>query len=110
MPFAGLLLPGICRKIFEDVPTLVDGLIECFEALPNHEVLIIDELVDNGIIMAEDSKTILKRISVKTSAASKGVDKGGARGPEAGSAQTGGSMFAAVFASARNQIAKSLFG
>jgi len=69
-------------------------------------ILVIDELIDQGIMMALDHQTILKRINLKpTSSAPTAAAQ--AEAPEA--PQTaGGSMFASVFASAKSQLAKTL--
>ena len=69
-------------------------------------ILVIDELIDQGIIMALDHQTILKRINLKpTSSAPTAM----AQAEAAEAPQTaGGSMFASVFASAKSQLAKTL--
>lgn len=80
-------------------------------------ILVIDELVDSGIVMATDPAIILKRINIKgtLSSAAGGGSAGGAGEDQAvaaaGAGQTsggGGGMFASVFASAKSQLAKTL--
>jgi coatomer subunit zeta len=73
-------------------------------------ILVIDELIDQGIIMSTDPNTILKRINIKgaslTSQGSEtsGADQGIAAAISAasGSSSGGGGMFASVFASAKS--------
>lgn len=70
-------------------------------------ILVIDELVDQGIIMTTDPNTILKRINIK-GASSGGQDGNGqesitsSAGGAATAAAGGGGMFASVFASAKS--------
>lgn len=73
-------------------------------------ILVIDELVDQGIIMSTDPNTILKRINIKGALGSVGGSAEG--GSESAAAQGGftaqanagggGGMFASVFASAKS--------
>ena len=59
---------------------VLDTVHECFDKVFKHSIerkslinnmtaviLVIDELIDQGIVMATDSQTILKRINIKGS-------------------------------------------
>ena len=81
------------------------ALIENMSAV----ILIVDELLDQGIVMHLDPATILARINTK----GKGVGgpSASAASSEAAatqSASSGSSMFSSVFSSARNQLAKTM--
>ena len=64
---------------------VLDTIHECFDKVFKHSIerkslinnmtaviLVIDELIDQGIIMATDSATILKRINIKGASSSSG--------------------------------------
>ena len=106
---------------------VLDTIHECFDTVFKHSIerkslinnmtaviLVIDELIDQGIVMAAESSTILKRINIKGNLTSQASGIAGDGAHETGaiasqpSASSGGGMFASVFASARSQLAKSL--
>ncbi len=73
-------------------------------------ILIIDELIDNGIIMTLESTTILERINIKF-ADSKGSkkEKIDHKDEEKPTESSGGySAFSSIFSSAKNSLAKTL--
>ena len=74
-------------------------------------ILIIDELIDGGIIMSTESATILERINIKlsdTKTSSKDPKKD-KKEEEKQPESTGGYLsFASVFSSAKNSLAKTL--
>ena len=107
--------------------SVLDTIHKCFDSIFKHNIerkslinnmtgviLVIDELIDQGIIMQLDSNIILKRIG------SRGGDfstEGGAPGQGSGSyggifggqqQESSGGMFSSIFASARNQMQKTL--
>jgi len=103
---------------------VLDTLHECFDDVFKHVIdrenltsnmtaviLIINELIDEGIIMATEAETILERINIKlsdtkTSSKEKKDKKEEEKQPETSS---GGYLsFASVFSSAKNQLAKTL--
>ena len=104
---------------------VLDTVHDCFDRVFRHcidrktlinnmtaVILVIDELIDQGIVMATDPHTILKRINLKPPSASAAgqhpgepQDVSAAQGVAAGG---GGGMFASVFASAKSQLAKTL--
>lgn len=79
-------------------------------------ILVIDELVDQGIIMSTDPNTILKRINIKGAVGNVGIggssegttENATTQGFTAQASSGGGGMFASVFASAKSQLAKTL--
>jgi hypothetical protein len=96
---------------------VLDTVHDCFDRVFRHSIerkslinnmtaviLVIDELIDQGIVMATDPHTILKRINLKPQAATgqqagEPQDVSAAQGVAAGG---GGGMFASVFASAKS--------
>ena len=105
------------------ISEVLDVLHECFddafthvidrESLTNNMtavILIIDELIDGGIIMSTESSTILSRISIKLSdAKTHSKDKKVVKEEEAPQEASGGYMsFASVFSSAKSSLAKTL--
>ena len=94
---------------------MLEVIHDCFDKVFKHSIerkslinnmtaviLVIDELIDSGIVMATETNTILKRINIKPGAGmqpSASTSAAEAQ-PEAGS--SGGGMFASVFASARS--------
>mmetsp|Transcript_31060 Transcript_31060/g.30614 ORF Transcript_31060/g.30614 Transcript_31060/m.30614 type:complete len:80 (-) Transcript_31060:28-267(-) len=73
-------------------------------------ILIIDELIDNGIIMTLEAASILERISIKLSD-SKGSkkEKVDPKDEEKPAEASGGYLsFTSVFSSAKNSLAKTL--
>ena len=108
---------------------VLDTVHECFDKVFKHAIerkslisnmtaviLVIDELVDQGIIMATDTQTILKRINIRGSLSSSQQEDStssvlagaGITVSGSASASVGGGMFASVFASAKSQLAKTL--
>lgn len=104
--------------------TVLDTVHDCFDKIFKHSIerkslinnmtaviLVIDELIDQGILMATDPQTILKRINIKGAV---GPSLGAPEAQESSTPATqaagagGGSMFASVFASAKSQLAKTL--
>ena len=101
---------------------VLDTVHECFDKVFKHSIerkslisnmtaviLVIDELIDQGIVMATDSQTILKRINIRGStlsasgAGSSSAGDGQDQSSQQAAASTGGGgMFASVFASARS--------
>ena len=84
------------------------ALIENMSAV----ILVIDELIDQGIIMHLDPSTILARIDTHGKSRAN-ADNQLAGADTAGAAQSsgssgGGSLFASVFSSARSQLARSM--
>ena len=75
-------------------------------------ILVIDELIDQGIIMQLDSNIILQRIGSKNDG--KNDDAQPASGGLLGSlmgvqqAQENSGMFSSIFSSARSQVSKTL--
>ena len=66
--------------------SVLDTVHECFDKVFKHSIerkslinnmtaviLVIDELIDQGILMATDSQTILKRINIKVGHSSSGL-------------------------------------
>lgn len=110
--------------------TVLDTVHDCLDKIFKHSIerkslinnmtaviLVIDELIDQGIIMATDHQTILKRINLKPMGGlgASGLQSGepqdvsaGAAGSQGVSTGGGGGMFASVFASAKSQLAKTL--
>ena len=111
---------------------LLDCMHECFDRIfrkgierkslienMSGVILVIDELLDQGIVMHLEPSTILARIDTKGKGGShhrSGGDDGGHGGDSASgsgqpdSSRSGGSggPFASVFSSARSQLAKSM--
>ena len=103
---------------------LLDCMHECFDRIfrkgierkslidnMSGVILIVDELLDQGVIMHLDPSTIIARINTKSKSSSSAA--AGSSATEGGSAQasssSGGSgLFASVFSSARSQLAKSM--
>ena len=107
---------------------VLDTVHECFDKVFKHSIerkslinnmtaviLVIDELIDQGILMATDSATILKRINIKGSLGAISGSEGGSSssdlvstaqaimgGGNQPAAGGGGGMFASVFASAKS--------
>ena len=75
-------------------------------------ILVIDELIDQGIIMQLEPTIILQRISSKDVALDgneQPAPGGGLMGMfGGGQAQESNSMFSSIFASARGQVSKTL--
>ena len=81
-------------------------------------ILVIDELIDQGIVMQLDSSVILQRISSKGDAIVGGPDQPQAAAGSGFMSMFGGSqpqaqeqsssMFSSMFSSARSQISKTL--
>ena len=106
------------------ISEVLDTLHECFddafshvidrESLTNNMsavILIIDELIDGGIIMSLDSETILGRINIKLSDSKKSGGKPASEAAESAPPEdtSGGYYsFASVFSSAKNSLAKTL--
>ena len=110
------------------ISEVLDTIHECFDEAFSHVIdreslinnmtaviLIIDELIDGGIIMASESSTILDRINIKLSDSKKST-KAAAKGKKEDEKQpeppasTGGGYysFASVFSNAKNSFAKTL--
>ena len=107
---------------------MLDCVHDCWDKIFKHSIerkslinnmtaviLVIDELVDQGIIMSTDPNTILKRINIKGALGSVGAGGSSEGNTESASSQGstaqssgGGGMFASVFASAKSQLAKTL--
>lgn len=106
--------------------SVLDTIHECFDQVFKHNIerkslinnmtgviLVIDELIDQGIIMQLDTAIILQRISSKGDALD-GQDQpqpsGGLMGMFGGGGQSqeSNSMFSSIFASARGQVSKTL--
>jgi hypothetical protein len=75
-------------------------------------ILVIDELIDDGVIMTLDSNILLARIEVKLK---KSDDPFHSPGDEeetfstgTSSSSGGGGLFSKVFSNAKDQLAKSL--
>ena len=108
--------------------SVLDCINECFEQVFKHNIerkslinnmsqviLVIDELIDNGIIMNLDHRTILSRINSK---GDQGAPVGeqpqasglmgmfGGGGAQASSESS--SMFSSIFSAARGQVSKTL--
>ena len=94
---------------------VLEVIHECFDKLFKHSIerkslmsnmtaviLVIDELIDSGIVMTTDYNTILKRINIKPVASSSSASGTPADSQADAAASTGGGMFASVFASARS--------
>ena len=106
------------------ISEVLDTLHECFddafahvidrESLTNNMtavILIIDELIDGGIIMSTESTTILERINIKLSdarTASKDPKKDKKEEEKQPESSGGYLSFASVFSSAKNSLAKTL--
>ena len=75
-------------------------------------ILVIDELLDQGVVMNLDPNTVLGRIDTKNraghAAAASSETTAGATEGEARPASSSSSLFASVFSSARSQLAKSM--
>jgi hypothetical protein len=97
---------------------VLDTVHECFDKVFKHSIerkslisnmtaviLVIDELIDQGIIMTTDTQTILKRINIKSSAVTQPAGTS-SETPEV--VASSNSLFSSVFASARSQLAKTL--
>ena len=69
-------------------------------------ILVIDELIDQGVVMHTDHKVILQRISTKKGPAAKEVSS--TTEAPSSSNSGGGSLFASVFASARGALGKTM--
>ena len=82
------------------------ALIENMSAV----ILIVDELLDQGIVMHLDPATVLARINTKGKGvgAAGGVSAGSDASASAPATSSGSSMFSSVFSSARNQLAKTM--
>lgn len=106
---------------------LLDCMHECFDRIfrkgierkslidnMSGVILVIDELLDQGIVMHLEPSTILARIDTKGKGggASHGDHHGdassGAQGSSGTSSGGSGGLFASVFSSARSQLAKSM--
>ena len=102
--------------------TLLDCIHECFDRIfasaierkslidnMSGVILVIDELIDQGVIMHTDPNVILSRIrtsqGTKLGAALSSIGSQGAK-PEAN--ESSGGLFASVFSSAKSQLAKSM--
>ena len=105
--------------------SVLDTIHDCFDQVFKHNIerkslinnmtgviLVIDELIDQGIIMQLDSNIILQRIGSKSDG--KNDDAQAASGGIMGSlmggqqAQENSGMFSSIFASARSQVSKTL--
>lgn len=76
-------------------------------------ILILDEIIDDGVIMTTELETILARIGETRGRSSRIQDSpepesSAPSQPPAEAAAGGGGMFASVFASAKNSLAKTL--
>ena len=73
-------------------------------------ILIIDELIDGGIIMAYEAEVVLQRINIKHGDVKKSSKKTSKKEEEKLPEQTGNNYysFASVFSSAKSQLAKTL--
>ena len=71
--------------------------------LDNFDILMltVDELIDGGMILESDAAAIVNRVGMKSA-------ESGAPGGEGASAFSGDQTFNTMFASAREQIARSL--
>ena len=108
---------------------LLDCMHECFDRIfrkgierkslienMSGVILVIDELLDQGVIMHLEPSTVLARIDTKGKGghSHSGGDHGSGHGESASGATTGSSssggsgLFASVFSSARSQLAKSM--
>lgn len=107
------------------VSSVLDCLHQCLDDAFSHSInresltgnmtaviLIIDELIDGGVIMSTDAETILERINIKfsdTKPASKSKPEKAEEEKPAESSGGGGYLsFASVFSSAKSQLAKTL--
>ena len=99
-----LILVSALTALYDALTTALRGmpdkrsLLDSFDTL----VLTIDELVDGGMILETDSSAIVNRVGMKGSDASTTAGAG----PEAASFSE--QSFNTMFASAREQIARSL--
>ena len=111
---------------------LLDCMHECFDRIfrkgierkslienMSGVILVIDELLDAGIIMHLEPSIILARIDTKgkgghsataDASSSSRAEGGSSSGAQGGSSSSGGGsgLFASVFSSARSQLAKSM--
>ena len=107
--------------------SVLDTVHECFDKVFKHSIerkslinnmtaviLVIDELIDQGIIMTTDPQVILKRINIKPTSSG---TAGGAQSDQTPSSSSGqaadqaassGSLFSSIFASAKSQLAKTI--
>ena len=105
--------------------SVLDTIHDCFDQVFKHNIerkslinnmtgviLVIDELIDQGIIMQLDPQIILQRISSKDVAidgSENPAPSGGLMGMFGGNqTQESNSMFSSIFASARGQVSKTL--
>jgi len=97
---------------------VLETIHDCFDRVFKHNIerkslinnmtaviLVIDELIDGGIVMASDAQTVLSRINLKVGSHTAAKPTEEATDP---AQAAGGGMFASVFASARSQLAKTL--
>ena len=104
---------------------LLDCIHECFDRIfrkgierrslienMSGVILVIDELLDQGVIMHLDAPTILARIDTHSKSrhgqAELGSGSGESGAPSSSSGSGGSSLFSSVFSSARSQLAKSM--
>ena len=74
-------------------------------------ILVIDELLDQGIVMHLDPAMILARIDTKGKAhhhSGADMESGNAASSSTSGSSGGSGLFASVFSSARSQLAKSM--
>jgi hypothetical protein len=107
--------------------SVLDTIHDCFDQVFKHNIerkslinnmtgviLVIDELIDQGIIMQLDSQIILQRISSKDmSGGGGGAQADGSSGlmgmfGNAQQQEQSSGMFASIFSSARGQVSKTL--
>ena len=104
---------------------LLDCMHECFDRIfrkgierkslidnMSGVILIVDEILDQGVIMHLDSSTIIARINTKSkSGQSAAPGQSSAEGSSSSAAQSsssGSGLFASVFSQARSSLAKSM--
>ena len=118
-----IFIIGHCEDNELILGQLLDCIHECFDRIfrkgierralienMSGVILVIDELLDQGIIMHLDAATILSRIDTQGKGRHGQAELAGeTTGPtSSGSQSSGGSLFASVFSSARSQLAKSM--
>ena len=96
---------------------VLEVIHECFDKLFKHSIerkslisnmtaviLVIDEIIDSGIVMTTDYQTILKRINIHAGSAYHG--SGSSQSEQQTESQS--SLFSSLFSSARSQLAKTI--
>ena len=109
-----LILASVLDTIHECFNTVFKNNIERKSLINNMTgvILVIDELIDQGVIMQLEPTVILQRITSKGDSISGGTaDEGKSGGIFSSSSQQqeqSSGLFSSIFASARNQVSKTL--